>query len=106
MDKLLAFTLKHNLMPPVVPEFPGITVGGAVQGGSGESGSFKYGEFHDSCFEYEMILGNGEIVTASATQNPDLFAGTDSSYGSLGIMTKVSISLVPAHKYVELTYSL
>ena len=104
MDKLLAFTLKYNLMPPVVPEFPGITVGGAVQGGSGESGSFKWGEFHDSCFKYEMILGNAEIITASATENTDLFLGTDSSYGSLGIMTSISISLVPARKYIKLTY--
>ena len=92
------------LPPPVIPEFPGITVGGAVQGGSGESGSFKYGEFHNSCFEYEMILGDGEIVTASATENPDLFQGTDSSYGSLGIMTQIKIALIPAHPYVELTY--
>ncbi len=104
MDMLLASTLKYELMPPVVPEFPGITVGGAVQGGSGESASFKYGEFHDSCFEYEMILGNGDIVTASALQNTDLFQGTDSSYGSLGVMTKISISLISSYKYVELTY--
>lgn len=104
MDKLLAFTLKYDLMPPVVPEFPGITVGGAIQGGSGESASFKYGEFHDSCFEYEMILGNGDTIIASAQQNTDLFQGTDSSYGSLGIMTKISISLIPSYKYVELTY--
>lgn len=33
MDKLVDLTLKHNLIPPVVPEFPGITVGGAIQGG-------------------------------------------------------------------------
>ena len=51
-----------------------------------------------------MILGDGEIVTASATENPDLFQGTDSSYGSLGIMTQIKIALIPAHPYVELTY--
>lgn len=49
-------------------------------------------------------LNAAEIITASATENADLFSGTDSSYGSLGIMTSVSISLVQAHKYVELTY--
>lgn len=33
MDKLVQETLKYGLIPPVVPEFPGITIGGAVQGG-------------------------------------------------------------------------
>lgn len=28
MDKLVAATLKHGLLPPIVMEFPGITLGG------------------------------------------------------------------------------
>ncbi|MDE1919697.1 MAG: FAD-binding protein, partial [Patescibacteria group bacterium] len=34
MDALVEETLRYGLLPPVVPEFPGITVGGAVQGGA------------------------------------------------------------------------
>src|SRR3989344_6059674 len=45
MDRLVAATLRENLIPPVVPEFPGITAGGAVQGGALESSSFKFGQF-------------------------------------------------------------
>lgn len=33
MDKLVDATLEYGLIPPVVMEFPGITVGGGVQGG-------------------------------------------------------------------------
>jgi Delta24-sterol reductase len=43
MDKLVKATLEHGLVPPVVMEFPGITVGGGFAGTSGESSSFKYG---------------------------------------------------------------
>lgn len=71
MDKLVDETLRHRFVPPVVMEFPGITVGGGIQGGAGESSSFKYGLFHDTCLEYEMVLGNGELITASPTQNND-----------------------------------
>src|ERR1700754_1635905 len=45
MDKLVEATLRHGLIPPVVPEFPGITVGGGFAGTAGESSSFKYGFF-------------------------------------------------------------
>lgn len=104
MDKLVEETLKHRLVPPVVMEFPGITVGGGIQGGAGESSSFKYGLFHDCCLEYEMVLGNGEIITASPERNSDLFFGTACSYGSLGIITLVKLRLVPAKDFIHLTY--
>jgi Delta24-sterol reductase len=41
MDSLVQATLQHGLIPPVVMEFPGITVGGGFAGTSGESSSFK-----------------------------------------------------------------
>ena len=104
MDKLVEATFRHNLVPPVVMEFPGITVGGGIQGGAGESSSFKHGLFHDTCLEYEIVLGNGNVTTASPTQNEDLFYGTACSYGSLGIITLVKLRLVPAKEFVNLQY--
>src|SRR5438876_1197063 len=40
-------TLAHGLIPMVVPELEGITLGGAVAGCSVESMSFRWGGFHD-----------------------------------------------------------
>lgn len=104
MDRLVAETLKYGFVPPVVPEFPGITVGGGVQGGAEESSSFKQGMLHDCCSEYEIVLGDGELVIASPAQNPDLFYGIAASYGSIGIMTLIKMNLVPARDFVRLTY--
>src|SRR3989338_2291105 len=104
MDALVRETLKDGLIPPVVPEFPGITIGGAIQGGAGESSSFKYGGVHECCEEYEILLGNGEIVSASEIQNADLFHGTACSYGTLGVITLIKLKLIPAKKYVRLRY--
>ncbi len=104
MDKLVTNTLQHKLVPPVVMEFPGITVGGGIQGGAGESSSFRYGLFNETCLEYEIVLGNGQLITASPTQNQDLFYGTAGSYGSLGIITLVKLRLIPAQPFVHLTY--
>lgn len=104
MGALVEETLKKGLVPLVVPEFPRITVGGAIQGGAGESSSFKYGGVHSICEEYEVILGNGEIVKASISDNPDLFWGMPCSYGSLGITTLAKIRLIDAKPFVRLTY--
>jgi FAD/FMN-containing dehydrogenase len=104
MDRLAAETLAHGLLPPVVMEFPGITVGGGIQGGAAESSSFKWGGFHETALEYEMILGDGSRLTVSRKSHPDLFWGTACTYGSLGIITSVKLKLIPAANYVRLTY--
>ena len=104
MDALVEATLQYGFVPPVIPELPGITVGGAIQGGAAESSSSKHGLFHNCCEEYEIILGNGDIVQASRGKNSDLFWGTACSYGSLGIITLVKMSLIPAKKFMHLTY--
>ena len=103
MDKLLDATLAHGLMPPVVTEFPGITVGGAIQGGAIESGSFRWGAFSQTVNSIEMVLGDGSKVTASPDEHADLFYGTAGSYGSLGLVTAAEIQLIPAKKYVTVT---
>ncbi|KAI1264643.1 FAD-binding domain-containing protein [Xylariaceae sp. FL1019] len=104
MDKLVAATLKNGLIPPVVMEFPGITVGGGFAGTAGESSSFKHGYFSDTIKGVEMILGNGSVVKASRLENPDLFKGAAGALGTLGIVTLLKLRLIPAKKFVRVSY--
>jgi delta24-sterol reductase len=104
MDDLVEATLKHGLVPPVVMEFPGITVGGGFAGTAGESSSFRYGFFDRTMNWIEMVLANGDIKKASQTENPDLFFGAASSFGTLGVTTLLEIQLIEAKTYVNLTY--
>jgi FAD/FMN-containing dehydrogenase len=104
MDQLVAATLKYNLIPPVVMEFPGITVGGGLQGGAGESSSFKWGTFNRILNWYELVLGNGEVVTVSPTEHSELYYGSAGAYGSLGVVTAAQVQLIKAAQYVNLGY--
>jgi delta24-sterol reductase len=104
MDSLVAATLPYCLVPPVVMEFPGITAGGGFSGTSGESSSFRYGFFDRTIQRIEMVLANGEKVTASSTDKPDLFWGAAASFGTLGVITLLEIQLIESKTYVELTY--
>ena len=105
LDKLVDATLKVGLIPLVVSEFPGITVGGAVQGGAGESSSFKWGCLHETCLEYEVVTASGEVRQATAEHNADLFYGMPCSYGSLAILTTITLRLIPATANVKLEYT-
>lgn len=104
MDRLVEETLKYGLVPPVVMEFPGITVGGGYSGTSGESSSFKHGFFDRTINSIEIVLANGDVKTASASHNADLFDGAAGAVGTLGVTTLVELQLRKATKFVEATY--
>jgi delta24-sterol reductase len=104
MDVLVQETMKAGLLPPVVMEFPGITVGGGFVGTAGESSSFKHGFFDRTILSAEVVLADGTLVTASASQNADLFEGLRGSFGTLGVLTMVEMQLIPLRQLVEVTY--
>lgn len=104
MDALVHATLKCGLVPPVVMEFPGITVGGGFAGTGGESSSFRHGLFDRSVNWLEMVLANGDVVLASPDDKPDLFRGASGTFGTLGVTTLFEMKLLEAKDFVELTY--
>jgi Delta24-sterol reductase len=105
MDALVAETLKHGLVPPVVMEFPGITAGGAFAGTGGESSSFRWGTFDRIVDRIEIVLTNGDVVWASDEERADLFNGSAGAFGTLGVITLLEVKLIPAKsQIVELRY--
>lgn len=104
MDALVRATTKLGLLPPVVMEFPGITVGGGFVGTAGESSSFKYGFFDRTVVSAEVVLADGEVVRASAQDNKELFEGLRGSFGTLGVLTLVELKLIDMKGFVEVTY--
>ncbi|MCH9609821.1 MAG: hypothetical protein S4CHLAM45_09060 [Chlamydiales bacterium] len=103
--ELVKATLKKGLIPAVVPEFKSITVGGAIMGAALESSSHQYGQFSDCCLEYELVLGNGSVVTVSPEKDPDLFYGVSGSYGTLALITLAKVRLIKTKPFVSLTYT-
>lgn len=102
METLVKATLPFGLTVPVIPEFKGITVGGAIMGGAAESASHKWGTFNDLCTAYELLCGNGSILRVSPTEHADLFYGISGSYGTIAALTLAELQLIPADKFVHL----
>ncbi len=104
-EDLVAATLPFGVMPMVVPQLKSITIGGAVTGIGIESSSFRYGLPHESVIDMDILTGDGQIVTASASNDcSDLYYGFANSYGTLGYALRLKIRTVPVKPFVELTH--
>jgi FAD/FMN-containing dehydrogenase len=102
---LVKATLEYGLVPFTVPELKTITIGGAVAGCSIESMSYKYGGFHDSCLEYEIITAEGDVLSCTPkNKNQLLFEMVHGTFGTLGIISQLTFKLTPAEPFVKVEY--
>lgn len=102
-DELVDALLPLNLIPAVVPEFKGITVGGSLQGLAAESTSFRFGLVHDVITGFEALLGNGTVLWCSPTSNAELFHALPGSFGTLALCTRVRMQCIRAKPFVKVT---
>ena len=103
-EDLVDATLPYGLSPLVVPQLKTITLGGAVTGLGIESTSFRNGLPHESVLEMDVLTGNGELVTASREEHPDLFRAFPNSYGTLGYSVRLRIELEAVKPFVSLKH--
>ncbi|KAI2785580.1 FAD-binding domain-containing protein [Daldinia loculata] len=68
-------------------------VGGLVLGGGLSYMSAQYGWSASSVLEYEIVLANGTIATASATKNADLFKALKGGGNNFGVVTTYVLQL-------------
>ena len=103
--RLVAATLPYGLVPIVVPELSTITIGGAVAGGALESMSFRHGGFHDTCLAYEVITATGDVLTCTPDgPHAQIFHMMHQSFGTLGVLSKLTFRLIEAKPFVEIVY--
>src|ERR1700687_1993733 len=104
-EDLCDATLRHQLMPFVVPQLKTITLGGVVTGLRAESTSLRNGMPHESVTEMEILTGDGRVVRATDdNEHADLFRGFPNSYGTLGYSLSLTIELEPVRPYVHLRH--
>ena len=80
---------------PVTPGTSFATVGGSIASDVHGKNHHLVGTFGEHVKEIEIMLGNGEIVTASASQYADLFYSTCGGMGLTGVILSAKIQLAP-----------
>jgi hypothetical protein len=75
-------------------------VGGLTLGGGFGRVARRFGLALDNVVSVDMVTANGEIVHASADENPELFWGTRGGGGNFGIVTSFEFALHPMQREV------
>lgn len=95
-------TTPYGLIPPVLTDFLGLSVGGTLAVGGFGSQSFRFGTQADNIEELTVVTGTGELVICSKNVHSDLFNAVLGGMGSFGVIVKVKLNLVPAPPMIRL----
>ncbi|KAJ3411096.1 hypothetical protein HDV05_002741 [Chytridiales sp. JEL 0842] len=104
VGQLTRFLISKGWIIPVIPEYDDLTMGGMLFGYGIEGSSHKYGLFNDIVVSADILVGTGEVVHCSATENSDLFRAIPWSYGGVGFAMKIELQVIPVKKYCRLVY--
>ncbi|KAJ3111632.1 Delta(24)-sterol reductase [Physocladia obscura] len=104
IGQLTRFLIPKGWCIPVIPEYDDLTMGGMLNGYGIEGSSHKYGLFNDIIVSVDIIVGTGEVVHCSRTENTDLFYALPWSYGGIGFAVMIELEIIPVKKYCRLVY--
>ena len=95
-NQVLPATLEEQLMPPVLPDFIGQTVGGTLSVGGIGAMSFHHGAQVDHVISMVVVTGDGRIVECSDRHHRELFEMVLAGQGQVGVIAEATLRLVPA----------
>lgn len=88
--------LAEGLVPPVLPDHLGASVGGVLSTGGFGGSSHRRGLVADWVRELEVVTGAGERVVCSPERHPDLFGAVLAGLGQCALIVRATLRLVPA----------
>lgn len=90
----------QGLMPPVLTNYLGLSVGGTLAVGGIGGMTTRHGMQTDNVLELEVVTGDGRELTCSAIRNSDLFDAVRGGLGQCAVITRATLRLVPAPERV------
>jgi FAD/FMN-containing dehydrogenase len=91
---VIAAAAPHGLAP-LSGTSPTVGITGYTLGGGTGWLSRLYGYAADNVVRAELVTADGELVTASAAENPDLFWALRGGSGNFGVVTELEFRLFP-----------
>jgi len=88
--------LKEGLLPPVLTDFLGLSVGGTLSVGGLSGTSFRWGAQVDNVQSLVVATGRGDVVTCDADHEADLFFAALAGMGQCGVILRATLRLEPA----------
>nr|WP_203615810.1 FAD-binding protein [Streptomyces sp. SID13726] len=88
--------LAEGLTPPVLPDHLGTSVGGVLSTGGFGATSHRHGLVADWVRDLDVVTGNGELLTCSREQRPDLFDAVSAGLAQCALIVRATLRLLPA----------
>jgi len=95
LREILKLTAPRGWALPVTPGTGYVTLGGAIASDVHGKNHHISGTFGQHVISLNIMLGTGDIVTASPTNNSDLFHATCGGMGLTGVIINATIKLIP-----------
>ncbi|MEV0271230.1 FAD-binding protein [Hamadaea sp. NPDC050747] len=93
---VLDATLPAGLVPPVLPDFLELTVGGTISAGGVGGASHHHGSVSDNVLDLDVITPAGDLVTCSPDRDGELFDRVRGTQGEHGIIARATLRLTAA----------
>ncbi|CEF61953.1 Delta(24)-sterol reductase [Strongyloides ratti] len=110
INQVIEILSETNLILPCMSSDTSMTINEMIENGCVGSDSKKYGLFHHTCFEFEILTAKGDVVMAKKNggigsgNNNALFYGIPLSGNSIGILLSAKIKLVDKESIVKFSY--
>lgn len=95
LGDLFEFSVSRNLLPPVMPGHPEITVGGALAMNAHGKNQFQTGNFGDHVRRIKLFHPRHGELSCAPDENAELFWLTVGGFGLTGHMLCIEIALKP-----------
>ncbi|MBX3241914.1 MAG: FAD-binding oxidoreductase [Chitinophagaceae bacterium] len=100
LEEIISCFAPRGWLPMICPGTKFVTIGGAIANDVHGKAHHADGSFVNCVLSFTIMLANGSIVTASRTENPDLFISNFGGLGLLGVILTARIQL----RKIETTY--
>lgn len=95
LDRLLDIAVPAGWFPPVTPGTAFVTVGGALANDVHGKNHHSAGTFGSHVRAFELVRSDGQHLICAPDLNGELFAATIGGFGLTGLVTQVTLQLMP-----------
>jgi cytokinin dehydrogenase len=98
---VLAATLPRGLMPPALPDYLDLSVGGTLVVGGVGAGITRHGVSADNVLELDVVSGSGRVLHSSREHEAELFDAVRAGLGQVAVITRATLRLVAAPRHIR-----
>lgn len=95
LDRLLDIAVPAGWFPPVTPGTAFVTIGGALANDVHGKNHHSAGTFGCHVRAFELVRSDGQRLICAPDLNRELFAATIGGFGLTGLVTQVTLQLMP-----------